>query len=180
MLPERPLRSSTVEVVYHFLPMTLGSDLATASAHQSDPAGAPAGIAWGALLEFLRLLRPRYARAAGRFELSPMQAFTLTHLRPGAPLAMNELAGALACDASNVTGIVDRLEARGLVERRVSPLDRRVKMLAVTTKGVRLRSRLLDRLHEPPPEIAELTPADQQALADVLQRALARHAVDRA
>ena len=40
---------------------------------------------------------------------------------------MHEIATRLACDNSNVTGIVDRLEARGLVTRRPGEQDRRVK-----------------------------------------------------
>ncbi|MGA4848676.1 MarR family winged helix-turn-helix transcriptional regulator [Streptomyces sp. G5(2025)] len=39
------------------------------------------------------------------------------------------------CEPSNITGIVDRLEARGLVERRSDPADRRVKPAAPTSEG---------------------------------------------
>ncbi len=52
----------------------------------------------------------------------------------------------MRCDASNVTGIVDRLEKRGLVERRVDPYDRRVKLLVVTPAGRALRRRFEERL----------------------------------
>ena len=44
---------------------------------------------------------------------------------------MSSLAELLVCDASNITGIADRLEARGLVERRSVGADRRVKTLAL-------------------------------------------------
>jgi len=91
-------------------------------------------------------------------------------------MAMSALAEALSCDASNVTGIVDRLEARGLIERKSADHDRRVKMLAVTPKGARLRGRLLARLHEPPESITALSRADQCALRDILARALQRNA----
>ena len=50
-------------------------------------------------------------------------------------LPMNELAALLACDNSNVTGLVDRLEARGLVTRQPSPEDRRVKHIVLTDAG---------------------------------------------
>ena len=69
--------------------------------------------------------------------LSPPQAHALRSLAGGDPLSQRELAAALHCDASNVTGIVDRLEARGLVERQVSQQDRRVKTLLVTAEGAR-------------------------------------------
>lgn len=101
-----------------------------------------------------------------------MQASALKQLQPGAPMTMSALADALGCDASNVTGIVDRLEARGLLERRETAHDRRVKMLAVTEKGADLRGTLLSRLHQAPPEIARLSREDQRTLRDILRRAL--------
>ena len=116
--------------------------------------------------------KPRHIAAAAEFDLSPMQASSLRLLEPGTPLAMSDLADALHCDASNVTGIVDRLEARGLIARRGADHDRRVKMLVVTDKGAALRERLLARLSEPPPSIAALSGADQRALRDILRRAL--------
>ena len=84
---------------------------------------------------------------------------------------MSELAGILGCDNSNVTGIVDRLEYRGLVERRPADHDRRVKLLALTGEGQELREALGDRLHAPPDELARLHPEDQRALRDILKRA---------
>ena len=85
---------------------------------------------------------------------------------------MSELATALRCDNSNVTGIVDRLEARGLVERRPGERDRRVKMLEVTPEGEELRRRLHDRLSRPPEPLASLGEEDARALRDILARAL--------
>ncbi len=52
---------------------------------------------------------------------------------------MRKLAQKLKCEPSNVTGIVDRLEAWGLVERRPDPGDRRVKVAAATDEGRRVR-----------------------------------------
>jgi DNA-binding MarR family transcriptional regulator len=89
---------------------------------------------------------------------------------------MGRLACALGCDASNVTGIVDRLEKRGLIERRPSERDRRVKVLVVTPEGARVRRRLLLRLGEPPQSIAALSPSDRRRLALLLRRALSRAA----
>ena len=66
-----------------------------------------------------------------------MQAMALTSLEPGEPIPMSALAGLLMCDNSNVTGIVDRLEALGLVERQPAERDRRVKAVALTEQGDR-------------------------------------------
>jgi DNA-binding MarR family transcriptional regulator len=74
-------------------------------------------------------------------DLTPQQAALIGHL--DAPLPMKEVAGRLHCDASNVTGLVDRLESRGLVERRVRPADRRVKELVLTDDGRRVRRRVI-------------------------------------
>jgi DNA-binding MarR family transcriptional regulator len=95
----------------------------------------------------------------------------LQQLDPQAPVAMCRVAEALDCDPSNVTGIVDRLEARGLVERRSDPRDRRVKQLVVTDRGRELRARLLAELTQPPSAIAALSAADQRTLCAILRRA---------
>jgi DNA-binding MarR family transcriptional regulator len=93
-------------------------------------------------------------------------------LDPGRPVPMSELADALHCDNSNVTGIVDRLEDRGLVERRSATHDRRVKMLAVTPRGAEVRERLAERLEQAPAPLARLSPEDQRTLRDIMRRAL--------
>jgi len=116
--------------------------------------------------------RTRFLAIAAELELAPAQLGALKSLEPGMPVPMSTLADALACDNSNVTGIVDRLEARGLVERRSAEHDRRVKMLVVTERGAALRRRLVERMSEPPPELAALSVADQRALRDIMRRAL--------
>jgi DNA-binding MarR family transcriptional regulator len=85
---------------------------------------------------------------------------------------MSVLAGYLACDASNVTGLVDRLEGRGLVERRSAEHDRRVKLLCLTELGAEVRRRLMERMAEPPAAISALSAADLRALRDVMLRAV--------
>jgi DNA-binding MarR family transcriptional regulator len=100
-----------------------------------------------------------------------MQLHALRALEPGVELTMSALAGSLFCDASNVTGIVDRLEDRGLIERRPAAHDRRAKLLAVTQEGAALRQEVVKRLTEPPPFIADLARADQRTLRDALRKA---------
>jgi DNA-binding MarR family transcriptional regulator len=84
---------------------------------------------------------------------------------------MRELAAQLHCDSSNVTGLVDRLTAQGLVERREDPYDRRVRMLTVTAEGARVRARLREVMLEVPPSLAGLSASDQRTLRDVMRRA---------
>ena len=116
--------------------------------------------------------RPRVWGVAAEFDLAPMQMLALKNLEPDRELPMSSLAQLLHCDASNVTGIVDRLEGRGLIERRPSSEDRRVKMIAVTDEGQRVRQEIAERMNEPPPPIAALSEDDQRSLRDVLARAL--------
>jgi DNA-binding MarR family transcriptional regulator len=105
-----------------------------------------------------------------------MQIQLLRLIEPDRPVPMGKAACGLGCDASNITGIVDRLEARGLVERRPADRDRRVKVLVITRDGARVREAILRRLAEPPEPIARLSPEDQRMLAEILGRALARPA----
>jgi len=85
---------------------------------------------------------------------------------------MHEIAALLACDSSNVTGIVDRLEARGLVTRRVSERDRRVKQVVPTGLGLEVRDALRTRMAQVPEGLERLAPGDQELLRDLLARAL--------
>jgi DNA-binding MarR family transcriptional regulator len=129
-----------------------------------------ASEAWRLMFEYFVSLDPYLEDIAGEFGLSDSQGHALVLLEPGGGLPMHELAERLHCHASNVTAIVDALEARGLVERRPGERDRRVKIVALTGAGAELRARALERLFRPPPGIAELSAADQRALRDILRR----------
>ena len=131
----------------------------------------PGAEAWGLIADLFTSHRGRFLAIAHEFDLAPQQMGAIKHL--GEPMPMSELAGHLACDSSNVTGIVDRLESRGLVERQPAPHDRRVKMLVLTDEGQRVRGELVKRMCEPPPQLAALSAADQRALRDILRRATA-------
>lgn len=129
--------------------------------------------AWRLVVELFMSQRGRAVAMAAQFDLSPMQVRALHQLDPETPVAMSALAGWLACDASNVTGIVDRLEARGLIERRAAPHDRRVKMLAVTERGARVRSETMETLFTAPSPILSLSTVEQRELRDLLRKVLA-------
>ena len=132
----------------------------------------PASEAWALMHELFHASRRRFLAVASEFDLSPPQVRALGVLDPERPVPMSELAEALHCDNSNVTGIVDRLEDRGLVERRSATHDRRVKMLAVTARGAEVRERLAERLEQAPEPLERLSPEDQRALRDIMRRAL--------
>src|SRR5918911_4142364 len=126
---------------------------------------------WRALFELTFANRGKLVARILELGLTPPQAFALRRLDPERPVPMSDLAAWLACDASNVTGLVDRLEARGLVERRSVEGDRRVKALAVTPEGVEMRRRLLAAMHEPPAWVHPLSGQDRETPLEILDRA---------
>jgi MarR family transcriptional regulator, organic hydroperoxide resistance regulator len=131
----------------------------------------PAQEAWELLWRVMQENKPRFMALAQEMGLAPMQLHALRLIEPGDGVPMSSLAGKLFCDASNVTGIVDRLEARGLIERRPSATDRRVKLLVLTEEGARLRETAYRQMTTPPPAIAALPLRHQRALRDALRAA---------
>jgi DNA-binding MarR family transcriptional regulator len=131
----------------------------------------PGSEAWSLMHWMMVTNKQRLFAMAQEFELAPQQMIALRMLGAG-PRKMSELAQALFCDNSNVTGIVDRLEERGLVRREAAEGDRRVKLLVLTKEGERLRAEITNRMAEPPTPIASLSEKDQRALRDILQRAV--------
>ena len=89
------------------------------------------------------------------------------------PMTMRELAGRMSCEPSNATVVIDKLETLRLIERRPHPTDRRARQLVLTPDGAGLRERLLKVLAEEP-LFASLTQDEQDALQDLLKRALSR------
>jgi DNA-binding MarR family transcriptional regulator len=134
----------------------------------------PAEEAWELLWKIMQAHKPRMMELARELDFSPVQLHSLRLLEPGVETPMRALAQQLFCDPSNVTGIVDRLEARGLIERRGSELDRRVKIISLTPEGQRVRADVVERLSSPPAEIAALPLAQQLALRDALREAVER------
>src|SRR6476660_5115238 len=132
--------------------------------------GGDACRAWQLLMKFFFAQREHLPSSGAEFDLSPIQCHVLHLIEPGRPLPMGRLADTLACDASNVTGLVDRLESRGLVRRRPSATDRRVKVLDLTPSGSRLRTQLLERMTAPPVTLERLSVREQRMLVRILAR----------
>lgn len=103
-------------------------------------------------------------RAAEENDMTGAQVRALLSLDEPSP--MSNLAGHMGCDASNVTGIADRLEARGLI-RRETGTDRRIKLLALTPEGERVRDQVRKRLSETSPA-GSLSDAERRTLKELL------------
>ncbi|MEV6582398.1 MarR family transcriptional regulator [Streptomyces sp. NPDC051582] len=112
-----------------------------------------------------------YEDAAASHQLTGAQARVL-NLLSLEPMPMRRIAQQLKCEPSNITGIVDRLESRGLVERRPDPADRRVKLAAPTQEGLQTADRLRESLDFAREPLAGLSTAERAALRDLLKRML--------
>src|SRR6266480_1207782 len=124
---------------------------------------------WRLIVDFFRSHQPHFS-AAGELGLNPGAMKMLFDLEPDDPRSMSALAETFACDASNITWMVDRLEEKGLVERRTLPTDRRVKTIALTPLGEKTKAEMVDRFYEPPEDLVAMSREDLEALRDVLHK----------
>src|SRR3954447_11201828 len=109
--------------------------------------------AWGMLAALV--YPPTFLDVARKLKLTPATLGALARLEQ--PRTMGEIAELLRCDPSNVTGIVDALEERGLGRRRPSERDRRVKVIELSAKGEKMRDRVMAELSEPPEWLSGLS-----------------------
>jgi DNA-binding MarR family transcriptional regulator len=95
------------------------------------------------LLEFLMTAKHGLMEVGKKYDLTPLQATTIVLIDVAIPKPMNAFQKLYNCDASNITGIIDGLEEKGLVTRSELPEDRRVKMVLLTPKGLLLQKELV-------------------------------------
>lgn len=109
----------------------------------ADRAGGPDTVP-RALGRLRVALDDAYARTSRELGLSAQQAeLVCAAMRP---TPVGDLALLLRCDRSNVSRLVDRAAAQGLVERRVGERDARVSMVALTRRGDRIARQFLAAL----------------------------------
>jgi DNA-binding MarR family transcriptional regulator len=96
-----------------------------------------------ALLEFLMTAKQGLMTAAKEYDLTVIQATTIVLIDINQPKPMKAFQAIYSCDASNVTGIIDGLEEKGLVVRGEDSNDRRVKIVLLTDKGQALQQQLI-------------------------------------
>lgn len=138
----------------------------------STPPDDPARRAWSAMIALFThsAHQRRFLQLAAEVDLTPATMKALLSFEDEEPRPMRALAGTWHCDASNVTQLVDGLEEAGFVERRPSVADRRVKLVGITPAGRAARARALDQLHEPPTALRQLSDADLEELAGLLEQ----------
>jgi DNA-binding MarR family transcriptional regulator len=129
-----------------------------------------AAEAWSQLLRLFFARKDRVADLANAHDLTPGHLQALMSLDPNEPLSMKALADSWRCDASNVTFLVDRLEAHDLARREVSSSDRRVKTVVLTAKGEAARDKIQALLLAPPEAMLTLSTAELKTLAELLRK----------
>jgi DNA-binding MarR family transcriptional regulator len=118
----------------------------------------------GLWFEMQARLEAHFGRLAAEHGLSAVQAKVLMQLPSDGAVTMRSLADQLQYDASNLTGVIDRLEDRGAVRRQPHPQDRRVKGVVLTEEGGRLRQTFWRQLTGRSGPLGQL---DRQELADL-------------
>lgn len=126
--------------------------------------------AWRMMFDLLMRTAPRRTAILGEHGLTPNDARGLSSLDAQNGRSMRSLAQEWSCDASNATFIVDRLERMGLAERRTIPQDRRVKWVALTPKGLKLRADLMQQFYRPPAELLALSSRQLETLHQILHQ----------
>ena len=125
---------------------------------------------WRRLTELFLSRKHQVMAIAAAHGLNPGAMNALLFLEPGQLCSMGTLADAWKCDASNVTWLVDRLEEHGLAERRPHPTDRRVRTVALTRKGTKMRAQIEGKMFEAPANFRELSNSDIEALRRILRK----------
>jgi len=132
--------------------------------------------AWHLITSLVMQRKEQFPAIAASYGLNPGALHALLSLDPHEPKAMGSLAESWKCDASNVTWLVDRLEERGLAERRAHPTDRRIRTVVLTRKGVKARAEIEARLFEAPESIRALSTKDLESLCAILGKVAPAHA----
>jgi DNA-binding MarR family transcriptional regulator len=162
---------SIIGVLEGFTGAAYGQGVATVREQDQDVvSGELANDAWRQLTNLFLSRKQQVMEIATSHQLNPGAMNALLFLEPGQPCSMRTLAEAWKCDASNVTWLVDRLEERGLAERRPHPSDRRVRTVALTRKGTRIRAQIESKLFEAPATFHELTPEELETLSKILHK----------
>lgn len=121
----------------------------------------------GRLLDLFHRMQANFEATSASLGLTTAEGQALHHL--DAPAPMRAMADSLCCDASYITVLADRLEARGLVNRSPDPDDRRVKRLVLTKRGRKLREELLAAIHETTPALTGLDATQRSVLVQLLR-----------
>jgi DNA-binding MarR family transcriptional regulator len=126
---------------------------------------------WIRFLRFYLLSNKRLQDDLLRIGLTPPQFYVLATLGYTGGLPFNEIGAKMMVTVSNLTGIVDRLEEKGLALRERNSRDRRVVRVLLTAEGTRLYETALPILEESLARFfSPLDRSEQKTLASLLRK----------
>ncbi len=103
-----------------------------------------------------------FLQEAEPFGLTPVQFGALQAVRRSPGVDQRTLAALIGLDTSTTGGVIDRLEARGLLRRNPSPTDRRVRLLTPTDEGIALLDQVYPAMLRAQERILEPLPAGER------------------
>lgn len=109
------------------------------------------------------------AREAG-FDLTPVQFAAMDAIRRNPGIDQASVAEMIAYDRATIGGVMDRLEAKGLVSRRVSQRDRRAREVVLTDEGQAVLAAILPVVRAMQDEILGPLTAEERARFMALAR----------
>lgn len=112
----------------------------------------------------------RFFELFSEVDIRPVQYSILTVIERNPGLGQTALADALGIKKTNLVGLIDELEARGLARRKSAEIDRRARELYLTPKGTGLLARLhrMDGILDQ--RISRLMGNDRQRLCEILRQ----------
>jgi DNA-binding MarR family transcriptional regulator len=124
-----------------------------------------------ALLSSQRVVLESMSSSAAKEGLTLQQVAVLRVIERRGPVPMNELSEELRVSPPNITGVVDRMEKKGLVRREGSPEDRRKKQIHMTERGDALFRRVRKGYSESlQASLDALTHEEQEILAKLMRK----------
>lgn len=126
------------------------------------------------LLLMMRSKR-RLSKAAEKHDMTVAQAMMLMLFEPDKGKSMQNLSCLMGCDASNVTGLVERLDNQGIIKRTADPQDGRVKLIELSDDGLTRRTNILQELQTAEEsDMQKLSPAEQVQLIRLINKLMQR------
>jgi DNA-binding MarR family transcriptional regulator len=122
---------------------------------------------------FAQICAAANAEMGAEFDLSAPQYGALSYLFDEPDIDQNGLAARLGIDRTSVGQLIDQMEKKGLVERRLDGADRRARLLRLTANGRKLRERMRPKAHLVNARLLQtLTPAERETLLQLLVRVI--------
>jgi DNA-binding MarR family transcriptional regulator len=122
---------------------------------------------------FFQVCITALAEALDGEDLSPLQYGVLAYVIGEPDIDQSGLAARLAVDQNNASLLVEQLETKGLISRRVNGADRRARLLRLTRRGEKLHARVFPRTFASQQRILEvLAPDEREVLLDLLARVI--------